>query len=321
MHLFGIRIYPHRHKWRRRFLIWGGGLLLLFTILFLRLVWKNNFDTPLPLKQELLFSHTRSVEWLIAHENELVSHDDPLLWWFIQRSSELSDDHRLKELSQRYISIFREKYPTSVWMHLVDPPSYMPLYPESVSHIPDYQQFFLYGSSCYQRLMQTPPIQRQLNTNFCSKQLHYGGNCASNQWLGVYMIKDNECLPEVQTEVLERYLLNRIKMQLTWDPRVVRVYIRRLTMLLLSGNSENIETAWVQRVLDRQRPDGGWADFDPFMTLGANRALGFTSASVIISKPKSDIMTTTLGMLATLLLLNHQMYQPQNAGQPAGSDI
>lgn len=68
--------------------------------------------------------------------------------------------------------------------------------------------------------------------------------------------------------------------QLTWDVRVVDVYLQRVLMLVDSGARSRVKPVWLSRVLKAQSKDGGWSAFQALIQVGPELAMGFSSAVI-----------------------------------------
>jgi hypothetical protein len=107
-------------------------------------------------------------------------------------------------------------------------------------------------------------------------------------------------------------LQSRIVGQLTWDPRVVDVYVQRVLMLVESGAVERVKPVWLQRVLAAQQPDGGWAGVDPLLELGSEFSLGLGPRGFTLSPPRSDFHASAQGLLLLSLLVHPE---PEPSGE------
>ena len=93
----------------------------------------------------------------------------------------------------------------------------------------------------------------------------------------------------------------------TWDFRgVVDSYLQKILMLAESGAAERIKPIWLKRVINAQRIDGGWDDFDEIFPLNSGRSFGWAGWSahgwMWIHRPKSNFHTTAQGLYLMSLL-------------------
>ena len=111
------------------------------------------------------------------------------------------------------------------------------------------------------------------------------------------------CEDPEMVEALVGDLQDKIVRQLTWDPRVVDVYIQRVLMLEESGAEDRVKNIWIKRVLDAQPADGGWSPDQPLIPLWSNRYLCFTGRVFGIKRVKPSFHATAQGVLLMTLLL------------------
>lgn len=116
------------------------------------------------------------------------------------------------------------------------------------------------------------------------------------------MVQQSDCGNPEATRAAVAELQSRIAGQLTWDPRVVDVYVQRVLMLVESGAEDRVKPIWLQRVLAAQRPGGGWARTDPLLELGSGFSLGFGPRGLAFAPPRSDFHATAQGLLLLSLL-------------------
>lgn len=252
----------------------------------------------------------RAIVWLVDHQSSALNTNNPLLWWMVMRSANLTRDPRLAELYFAYHKRYLNQPGENVWAPLFEKPRVTNLRQESISLLPDYNQYMLYGLNCSASLLNTDIIQRQMQTDFCSSYHPLTPACVANQMMGLKFRMQSQCGGEAELADQMTELQGKVARQLTFDPRVVDVYLHRVLMLLDTGGGGKLQSSWLQRVLDAQRADGGWAAVDPLIPIGAGKALGFSSRSIKVLRPQSNFHTTAQGLLILSLLQE----SPQLAG-------
>ena len=70
------------------------------------LIAANNREEPLPTQARLSESLESGIAWLHANKHNLLANENPSLWYFVQRSAQLSGDPRLAAL----VDAHRKKY-------------------------------------------------------------------------------------------------------------------------------------------------------------------------------------------------------------------
>lgn len=172
---------------------------------------------------------------------------------------------------------------------------------EDIASFPYYNWHFIYAITCDRDLEQIPEITAQNEAGFCDRY-PLRPACVTHQLMGIRLLQDRECgTAEVLADIVEQ-LQQRIHRQLTWDPRVVDVYLQRVLMLAESGDARSIKPIWLQNVIEAQRPDGGWSGVDPLLPLGAGRYLGFGGRGFTLRRPVSDFHATAQGVLLFSIL-------------------
>lgn len=284
-------------------------LLIILTILFTSLIitgygilfYSNNRETSWPDRTLIQTSLNASLKWIEANQEEILQQGNPILWWMIQRSAALNGNTRLQAIFEQY----RQKYlntARNLWLPLFYPRRWIPFKNEDIAQYDDYQKNFVYAISCDPDLAQQPIIRSQLDPAYCD---HYPLRpaCATHQLMGFRLMQQNQCGDPQTTQDAVADLQRRIARQLTWDPRVVDVYIQRVLMLVESGATANVKPIWLQRVLDAQHADGGWGNFDPLIELPGGNSLGFSARGFMVARPESNFHATAQGVLLMSLLL------------------
>lgn len=265
------------------------------------LLYTNNRAAPWPERAELQTALEATIGWMEANRETVLKQANPVLWWMVQQSAERTGDPRLRALFAEYHAQ-RLADGRNLWLPLFYPGRWVPFTDAEIAHFPDYNLHFVYAISCDATLAEHPVVRPQLHADFCDRH-PWRPACATHQLMGFRFMQRGQCGdPEaVRAEVAA--LQSRIVGQLTWDPRVVDVYVQRVLMLAESGATERIKPIWLRRVLAAQRPDGGWAGVDPLVSLGSF-TLSFGPRGFSLAQPRSDFHATAQGLLL-LSLLNH----------------
>ena len=121
-------------------------------------------------------------------------------------------------------------------------------------------------------------------------------------------------------ELITAFVQDKTTVEAAWDFRVVDHYVQKVLMLAESGATERIKPRWLRRVIDAQRADGGWDDFDKLLNFGTDEALGWSGGSLRIRRPESNFHTTVQGLyLMSLLSAQASGTLPRTpAGLPPG---
>ena len=276
-------------------------VILLLCLGYAYLVWQNNRAVAAPRQAELRATFDRSIDWLENNEDTIMTIHNEVLWWMLQQAAQHSADSRLQRLFGKYEEKQLKKAYGNVWRPLFYPGTWTPVRFENIASLPDYNQHFIYAISCDRELEQVPGIMAQNRAGFCD-QHRLRPACVTHQLMGIRFLQRSGCgdPDELQDTVVQ--LQHRIQRQLTWDPRVVDVYLQRVLMLAESGNPDAIKPVWLQSVINAQRPDGGWSGLEPLLPVGNGRYLAIGSRGFTIVRPASNFHATAQGVLLFSIL-------------------
>lgn len=167
----------------------------------------------------------------------------------------------------------------------------------------DYQLHFLYAINCDPELATRPLILAQLDPTYCDTH-PFRPACATHQLMGLRFMQRARCGEPRATEDAIRQLQTRVSRQLTWDPRVVDVYLRRVLLLMESGARNAVKPVWLERILKAQQRDGGWAAIDSVLSLMDRKlSFGFDARGITFQPPVPNFHATAQGLLLMSLLL------------------
>ncbi len=281
----------------RNLLLLFIGLLLLTGAIMIK---NNNRVEVAPTKEELAASLEKAIQYLDANRDRLLAQRDPILLWMIQESGGLTKDERLQTMAAAYVAALSA---TSPWQHLFKRESQTPLRMEILTTLPDYNLHFLYGLTCDERLGAMATVQQQNEPDFCLKKHPFSPICRTHQLMGVRLMQRRGCGDKSHNAALAAGMQQKIQTELTWDPRVVDLYLQRILVLVESGAlPELIKPAWLRNVLTAQLPDGGWGNFQPLIPMWKSRAIGFTAKGVWLARPQSTLHATVEGVFLMSLL-------------------
>lgn len=280
----------------------------LLAALYAGLFYSNNRDRAWPEQADIEASFTAGVGWLVAHREKILEHGNPALWWMVQQAAGQSQDPALLALFADYHSRYLERG-RNIWRPLFYPGRWEPITSAELADLPDYNLHFLYAISCDPELAQQPRIQAQLNADYCDRY-PWRPACVTHQMMGFRFMQRAECGDAQATAAAVSQLHARIIRQLTWDPRVVDVYLQRVLMLVESGVQQRVKPVWLHRVLDAQLADGGWSAIDPLISLPGNVGMGFDARGLTFKPPISDFHATAQGVMLMSLLRHNAATAP-----------
>lgn len=287
-------------------LLFVSGLLVTgVLVLYLLGVYQNNRDVSYPQRDQLQQHYDLSISWLVNHEDVILNQANPMLWWMLHEAYKLSNDARIAILLQKYMQR-NSRIVQSVWAPLFDYPGRRSMGGYAVEGLPYYNQHFIYALNCSQDIADDIAIVEQQNdAGFCHQARYfYRPACITHQLMGINFLYTNKCglLPDID-EVIQS-LQQDIVTQLSWDFRVVDVYLQRVMMLLITGAESSVKPVWIERVLEQQLPDGGWGGFVSLIDISQSMSIGLGPRILQTGQEKSDFHATAQGVLILAYLLN-----------------
>lgn len=294
----------------RKYLV-ATAILFLSILLFAGYqFWQNNRIVDAPPSLVVSASLEKGIRWLVNNRDRILLDNNPMLWWMVMESAGITQDKRLQSLFSEYRSRQLDPYPGNPWWYLFDPQSKAPITAARLYHLPDYNMYFIYGASCNAALAQDEVIRQQNDAGFCATHHPISPACVTHQLMGVRFIQKRGCLGTKKVQDVVHALQSRIVTQLTWDPRVVDVYIQRVLMLAESGALRQVKPVWLQRVLGAQLADGGWSNTHPLSPLVPPYWVGFVGNGIGVRKPISDFHATAQGVLLMSIVKNETRENP-----------
>ena len=285
-------------------------LLFIGAILFAYMsgVYLNNRDLPQPAAELMQQRLDHSTQWLVNNEADLLQQANPMLWWMLQEAEKISHDKRIADLLNKY----KQRYPQiqqGAWGPLFGAPSRSYLGAYSVSGLPYYNQHFIYALNCAADIAEDILVVEQQNkANFCHQASYiYRPACITHQLMGINFLLEKNCNLLADINEVVKSLQGDIKWQLTFDIRVVDVYLQRVLMLLITGAEKEIKPVWIHQLIDHQLDDGGWSNFVELLPLPGEKSLGFSPKILSIGNAKSDFHATAQGVLILSSLLKNKI--------------
>lgn len=269
-------------------------LTLLALVIGIVSVINNNKIVEMPDKAELSRAFDEAVDWHIENREEILEIPNPILWYMLQRAAEKTSDPRIQELFDAYwekyikLSRFDPASTLRTWYPMFRVGHTIPVKYESLNGLPDYNKHIVYAIGCNEELGREADIAAQNNPDYCGSFHLFRPTCVTNQLLGIRFLQRSKCGDPDQLAVILDDLQMRVVRELTYDPRVLDVYIKRVMMLLDSGKRELVKPVWVRRILDVQLPDRGWGNFVPLLPVGGGNYLGYGHGDSRIGVPAGE---------------------------------
>lgn len=300
---------------RKLILYTVAAVLSLAVIPAIYMLMSNNRVVSTPNETELRARFEKTVDWMLTHRTQILASSNTMLWWMVMRSAEHTRDLRLQALFAEYKQRQVDSNRIGVWRHLFSRYSLTPVIFTEIVHLPDYNLFFIYAAACDAELAGLDSIRRQQDAQFCSDMHPISPACVTHQLMGARMMLERGCGEPRAVRALISTLQDKVVRQLTWDPRVVDVYLQRVLMLADTGAIVRIKPIWIRRILEAQHSDGGWGQMQALIPLPANRAFGFNARGAGVGSVESDFHATAQGVLL-LSLLQHSAQGGEKEASP-----
>lgn len=266
-------------------------------------LWINNVKSPNPEKLALEKSFSSAAQWLVHHRDQIINEENPILWWMVKQAAIKTQDRNLTQLYVDYEKKYLSPPRKNAWIYLFNPENAPAISGAELQHLPDYNQFVLYGASCSSSLEESEAVQRLLKADFCTSHM-LSPACVTHQMMGFLFMRRSGCGNAESNGASILGLQEKLVTQLTYDFRVVDVYLQRVLMLEESGAHEIIKPIWIARVISAQNEDGGWSGFSPLTPIGNGYYFGYSRTGVGISENISDFHATAQGAYLMSLLLS-----------------
>ena len=286
----------------RRVFIVIGSVAVVLLLAYAHQLWENNKAADMPDQARLQLTLEKAIDWLDRNRASALAKVNPPLWRMVQQAAEITGDPRLRDLFDAYRRLHLEEHRNEVWRPLFYPGVRVSAHAEALAHLPYYDQQFIYASLCDQELGNRPEIRAQSDPSFCDQHLTSAA-CVTHQLMGIRLLQRSNCGDAEQLADTVRILQQRIRRQLILDPRVVKLYMQRVLMLVESGGGALVKPVWIKNLIDAQRADGGWNSFDPLVPLAGDRYFGYGSTFFAVARlSRSGFDMTAQGVLLFSLL-------------------
>ncbi len=279
--------------------------------------WANRKVTAVP-RTEVQTSFNRGVDWLVAHQHEILQDSNSALWWMLKLAAHETQDARLQSLLRTFVThLEMPNGQASPWLRMLDP-SLPPNRTEPIdAGLQPYQRFFFHAATCQAQLLDDGQSSAVfLTQNMCRPMLGkvWGQDrvCSTHQLMGLELHRQMRCTPGSPAQAqLVADLASDVRTQLHISPVFEDAYLQRvLAMRWLAPQPAHLEPIWLRRSILAQGSDGGWAgryqmpEWPTWFQLSALRhvAKRLTGQASTV-EPASDFHATAQGVLLMALSL------------------
>jgi hypothetical protein len=245
----------------------------------------NNFSVWPPSRHAFGVTLDRSMalsnDWLVASPQE----QNSALVYMIADMAELSGDPWLKGIVDGFLKSAGQS--PSVWHHMVDERlRVQPTPRRDLDQWVEYQRWVAYGSA-----PRDVPLTESERSNMFSRDKYLWGK-RTHQLFALLIYRKRA--QDAAVAPLIDHLCAGIAFEANWDFRVTDLYLQRVAFLLAAGRPDLVKRRWVERVLAKQEPDGGW--------IGSWYGWGPRLFEVSLRKPRPQSHTTVQGMWILYML-------------------
>lgn len=243
----------------RRLLGWILLVIVALVALVAAAVLNNNYSIHKPSRAEfnarLNHAIETSTEWILQHPE--VQHNPPLMY-MVGDMAGMSDDPRLRDFVRSYLSGNRVRIPgkpiTWYYAHWADPSLPVPwISGPDVATLTWQDRWFAYGSAPDR--VEIPPGDHD---NLFSPNRYNWGIRLHFQLMALGMYRHFSG-PTDELDAAINAVAPGVARDGYWDFRVGDAYYQRSATLLAAGRPDLVRSRWIDRILDRQYPDGHWS--------------------------------------------------------------
>jgi len=242
----------------RRLLKWAAILVVILVILAAIGVLNNNVSFHHTARAEfnaqLDHAIDTSTNWIVQHPEV---QGNPPLMFMVGDMAEMSGDPRLKEYVQAYLASPRVKVPGNpvswYWAHWVDPSGPLPTLTADMMPALGWQnRWFSYGTA-----PDKVELSEQDKADLFSPDKYSWGTRVHLQLIALDIYRHyNGTSPQLEATL--KPVTAGVANDAYWDFRVSDSYPQRVATLLAAGYPDLVKKRWIERILDRQNPDGSW---------------------------------------------------------------
>ncbi len=258
---------------------------------------------------QLRASFARARAWILQNRAAVLSENNAMLWLLVREAGRLADDRQLQSLDAEYQSRSTRGTVSQFFFDSTGIDSARMAHITLGDDWEGYQRLFVYGATCNSPLRFDPEVAAMLSPVACETGRAWLRNpwCRTHQLMGLRFVQKNECEPPEETAQTVRAVQDGILSELNWDFRVEDAYLQKIWTLLESGRRAEIRGIWVRRVVESQRPDGGWNGVGVIVRVPGERAVFWRGGGLhpyVGVVPPSNFHATAQGLYLMALLLN-----------------
>lgn len=270
--------------------------------------YRNSVDASLPGEPDLREHFSRAQHWIYGNSERLLNEDNAMLWLFVRDAGRAAGDLRLLDLASEFQT---RRVNGTLTQYLFDSSGSEQIASQRLTfeaNLDDYKRLFVYGATCNASAREDALVQTLLSPKGCNQRLMWLRSpwCRTHQLMGLRFVQKNRCEPELDTAATVREVQDAILSELHWDFRLEDAYLQKVLTLVESGRRQDVKAVWIRRILDAQRPDGGWDGVDVIAHLPGGRVLAWSDGRlypVIRSQPAATFHATAQGLYLLALLL------------------
>jgi len=184
-------------------------------------------------------------DWIVANPDE----DNPALLYMIADMADLSGNHRLRQIVDRYLhNPFSGSH--TVWRRLVDRTAQvLPPSRRELDSYEGYQRWIVHA------VAQVPLSETERADMFAPNRFMWGSR--THQLFALVLYREHGNHAQAVDDLIN-HLCEKIALEARWDVRVTDLYLQRIAFILAAGRPDLIKRRWVERAIASQKQNGGW---------------------------------------------------------------
>ncbi|MGO9304572.1 MAG: hypothetical protein ACLPPV_09325 [Candidatus Korobacteraceae bacterium] len=241
-----------------RLFTWAVIAFVVLVVLVVYAVVNNNYSfhhtSRAEFDAQLNHAIETSTQWIVQQTD---IQGNPPLMFMIGDMAEMSGDPRLKSFISAYLASPRVRVPghpvTWYYAHWADPSVPLPML--TASDVPSLgwqDRWFTYGTA-----PDRVALPEDDQADMFSPTKYNWGKRLHLQLIALDIYRHyNGPSPRLDAAIIP--VTQGVANDAYWDFRVSDSYPQRSAFLLAAGQPELVKKRWIERILDRQNPDGSW---------------------------------------------------------------
>ena len=179
-------------------------------------------------------------DWIVANPDE----DNPALLYMIADMADLSGDHRLRQIVDRYLhNPFTGSH--TVWRRLVDRTAQvLPPSRRELDSYEGYQRWIVHA------VAQVPLSETERADMFAPNRFMWGSR--THQLFALLLYREYGNHAQAVDDLIN-HLCEKVALEAQWDVRITDLYLQRIAFILAAGRPARASSVWRRRAGSNRR--------------------------------------------------------------------